>query len=227
MKNRFKLRAKVLAEVLAVWTAVLLLAGTLAVSVSAAYVEATKCLVIVSQHVTGEVATDTYQYLLVPDDTDVPMPDGAGTDGYVFSLKGNDKVSISITYAKPGIYDYKLYQLKADGQPNPEAEVYDFGMIVKNGTGDTLDLTPYTCENDNLILHENGVECNYTIQGTVTPETTTQKQTSVTQTRTNVNTNDDSNIGLWFSLLAVGFIGFFAVLFVLLGRKKQTGGRNE
>ncbi len=221
MKNRSKL--------LSILVAVALLMGTLAVSVSAAYVEATKCLVIVSQHVTGDVATDTYQYLLVPDDADVPMPDGAGTDGYVFSLKGNDKVSISITYAKPGVYDYKLYQLKADGQPNPEAEVYDFGMIVKNGTGDTLDLTPYTCENDNLILHENGVECNYAIQGTVTPETTTQKQTSVTQkqTRTNVNTNDDSNIGLWLSLLAVGFIGFFAVLFVLLGRKKQTGGRNE
>ena len=121
MKNRSKL--------VSILVAVVLLLGTLAVSVSAAYVEATKCLVIVSQHVTGELATDTYQYLLVPDDTDVPMPDGTGTDGYIFSLKGNDKVSISITYAKPGVYDYKLYQLKADGQPNPEAEVYDFGMM--------------------------------------------------------------------------------------------------
>ncbi len=219
MENRSKL--------LSILVAVALLLGTLAVSASAAYVEATKCLVIVSQHITGQVDTDTYQYLLVPDDTDVPMPDGAGTDGYVFSLKGNDKVSVSITYARPGVYDYKLYQLNADGQPNPDAKVYDFGMIVKNGEGNTLDLTPYTCEDDTLILHENGVECNYTIQGTITPETTTQKQTSVTQTRTNVNTNDDSNIGLWLSLLAVGFIGFFAVLFLLLGRKKQTGGRNE
>jgi len=197
-------------------TALVLVSAVTTVMASASYVEATKCLVIVTQEIEGKVETETYQYLLVPDDPTNPMPTGGTSDGYQFEITGNDKVSISITYAKPGVYDYKLYQLK-DGQPNPAATVYAFGMIVKNGPDGTLKLTPYTCENDNLILHENGVECTYKIKGAVVPSSTTA--TPTTKKGSGVHTNDDKQPVLWTTLLCVGFIGAFAVL--LLKRKED------
>lgn len=215
---------------LSVLLSVTLLLLSFAVAVSAAYVESTKCLVIVSQKIMGKVDTDTYEYLLVPDDTSVPMPEGSSTEGYRFSLKGDDTLSVSITYGKPGVYDYHLYRLK-DGQPDPQATAYQFGMIVKNGPGYTLELTPYTCENDQLILHENGVECPYTVKGTevLPPDSTTKIPTPTTRKRTDVRTNDDNNVGLWLALLAVGFLGCCVVPVIVLGKKRNDGvkGRME
>ncbi len=217
MKNRY--------HGLSVLLSVFLLLLSFAVAAGAAYYsKATKCLVIVSQEITGKVETDTYEYLLVPDDADVPMPEGSGTEGYRFALAGDDKRSVSITYEKPGVYDYHLYQLK-DGRPNPQATVYQFGMLVKNGSGYTLELTPYTCENDQLILHADGVECRYLVQGTevLPPGSTSVPAQTVTpsaQSHAGARTNDDNRVALWLALLAVGFLGCLVV--PLLGLKRFT-----
>jgi hypothetical protein len=51
----------------------------------------------------------TFTYRLIPKTMDAPMPHGSGSEGYVFTISGNEERPIGpISFSAPGIFTYEL-----------------------------------------------------------------------------------------------------------------------
>ena len=167
--------------------------------------------------------------------TDTPMPEGAGENGYIFTLRGSQDVQVGpIEYTHGGVYEYTLSpEISEKEYYTYDTSVYHVKVYVKN-TQDG-DLTA-------LVVMENGhgekvdsasFEHNFTGPEPVIetePETQpqTQPQTEESQSEPQPQkaqipkTGDVMNLPLWTGILAVsaGVIIFAAV------RKKKTQDEN-
>lgn len=167
--------------------------------------------------------------------TDTPMPEGAGENGYIFTLSGSQDVQVGpIEYTHGGVYEYTLSpEISEKEYYTYDTSVYHVKVYVKNTQ--VGDLTA-------LVVMENGhgekvdsasFEHNFTGPEPVIetePETQpqTQPQTEESQSEPHPQkaqipkTGDVMNLPLWTGILAVsaGVIIFAAV------RKKKTQDEN-
>ncbi|MCL2491525.1 MAG: hypothetical protein FWE87_02095 [Coriobacteriia bacterium] len=53
-----------------------------------------------------------FDYILIPEDASYPLPDGSTAQGLLFSIEGNDEMSIGpLAFDGPGVYSYQIKHL--------------------------------------------------------------------------------------------------------------------
>ena len=86
-------------------------------------------------------------YKLIPVEEGNPMPEGTTNGAYYFSLSdaNQNALKFSITFTKPGMYDYRLGAVTADGWLDVENALYQVSFKVTRGDNHTLNIIPTIC----------------------------------------------------------------------------------
>ena len=132
----------------------------------------------------------TFQYELIREEQDAPMPDESDGDRYVFDMKGSEKKEIGpITYTRTGIWHYTLKQSvqKEEKDYDYDKQTYAISVYVENladgGLGVQMIVTNKEGNKVDEIRFKNGY--------------------AGAKTGNVARTGDVSDIGLWMALLAV------------------------
>ena len=111
-------------------SAVAILLILIAATPMAAYAEYNTLRFSVKQVFTTSwtAAGDTFTYRLKPLDPGAPLPAGSPAQGYVFTIRGNNRVTIDlVSDGRQGVYRYELYQVTETAKPG---YVYDKRLYI-------------------------------------------------------------------------------------------------
>ncbi len=192
-------------------------------------------------------------YVLTPARTSNPMPvDAEGDARSSFSLTGTDLEKMTVTFTEPGLYEYTLVgtlttpknatftDSKYAAETDATTITHVFGYKVLSADDGSLEVIPYTCDDKDIEILENGsglLVKNYLKVNEPTTTTTTKPTTKPT-TRTSgsngttskgttkstttrggrVNTGDESQLVLWVTLLAVAGLG---LIIIILAKRRR------
>lgn len=159
-------------------------------------------------HATSEVA-DTFSYILMPLEAGNPMPEQS-VDQYVFTMKGSENISLSeIAFTQTGTYRYELKQRvenKLKGYTYDE-RVYTVEIYVTNAERGGLTATTVVYVGDDGKADQISFENSYRKDPTPAISDDIPK------------TGDNSNLTLWFLLLAISVVGLSSM--VIMGKKRR------
>ena len=132
----------------------------------------------------------TFQYELIREEQDAPMPEGRDRDRYAFDIKGSEKREVSpISYKRTGIWHYTLKQSvqKEEKGYDYDKQTYEITVYVENLTDGSLGTQIIVTNKEGNKVDEIRFKNGYTGEkkGTV------------------ARTGDVADIGLWIILLAV------------------------
>lgn len=131
------------------------------------------------------VREEQFQVKLVPEDPDYPMPED-GKD--VITIHGDAMDSFAdICYSHPGIYYYKIYQIKGASDCKYDQREYQLTVTVLNSsTGEELEISAALYENsgvgkiqDPVFYNEYPVEAESEVISEVTSDSTDSVKTGV------------------------------------------------
>lgn len=147
----------------------------------------------------GESVTGTFTYRITAtgrSDLTHPMPEGV-TDG-TFSIEGNKKITLAVTFDRVGIYEYKINQESANKSTGYtyDSTVYTVTVYVRNDGEDGL-MTDVFVQNPDGTKREADMEFSNSYQkqqattGEPTdPPTSSEESTTETITTESVTTEE-------------------------------------
>lgn len=218
--------------VLAMSLLLLLNVGSLAID------EETTTVTVRQTIIKGNPDPQKYEYALVPDEAENPMPKGTENEKYIFALDGEDQIKTDLTFTRPGVYEYKIGRVGEGDEFDSSAAVHNFGVLVKNDGNGGLTATVYTCHDNQLQVLEDGVVAVYELQAEEPLEEPTTNA-PVTNHGTNgtgstgggttikahsPNTNDPYQLSLYAICAGAALIGFFLMFFL---RRKNDEEEEE
>lgn len=109
----------------------------------------------VTQTVKNNPTKTKYVYVLTPEKSTSPMPEGSKNGTYSFTLNGADKHSFDITFdaTKEGnyVYDLTRTEVAPDGEKvTPES--HKFGYWVHEDSDGSMVIIPYTCYDNHMVI---------------------------------------------------------------------------
>ena len=125
----------------------------------------------------SSAAAGAFTYTLSPTNLGDPMPDGSESDGYTFTITGNNSVVIGPwTFDDEGYYRYELYQviLRAQTGYTYDRRVYTIEVYVDSLLNATMIIKNEQNKKEERVVFAN----SYSVGGTVTPPPTDPPETT-------------------------------------------------
>lgn len=109
----------------------------------------------VTQTIKNSPTKTKYVYVLTPEKSTSPMPEGSKNGTYSFTLNGADKHSFDITFdatkEENYVYDLTRTEVAPDGEEvTPES--HKFGYWVHEDSDGNMVIIPYTCYDNHMVI---------------------------------------------------------------------------
>ena len=191
-------------------------------------------------HGTSTPPSDAFTYRLTPLTPTAPMPTGSNTDGYVFTISGNQERQIGpISFNTLGLFTYELRNTTADTDDNFTIDQSVYMIYIQVTEGFEVAMIVKLNDDNKVpeILFENSyhaptasIDSTTDLLPTPTPSPTPSPTPTPTLTPTPIpgkpgdgpKTGDFSNPVLWIALIAGSVMLLLFIIFISLRSIKRS-----